>query len=174
MATCNFRTQDGFPLFCTSIFDGYEYEDEETGATCYTDFDEWHFNYCQKKIDELNNGLKYYKITLESGYYCGVQVILEEQDDEAFTRDYTAKEWAQERKFYRRRYGYFYEFDLPYSERKKAESREIKRIIKFCKTVLKEQFYFDEYVCTARFSNGEALYEKASNFRARVKALAIA
>lgn len=174
MATCNFRTQDGFPLFATRLFDGYSYEDEETGETLYQDFDEWHFDYCQKKLDELNRTLHYYKITLESGYYEGVQVVLCAKENAELTEDYTAKDWNDNRKEYRRYYGYCYEFDLPYCERKKAEQREIKRIIDFCRTVLKEQFEFDEYVCTARFSNGEAIYEKASNFRFRVKALAIA
>ena len=33
---------------------------------------------------------------------------------------------------------------------------------------------FEQYVCTAIFSNGEAIYEKASNKRALLKAAAIA
>lgn len=174
MATCNFRTQDGFPLFATRLFDGYAYEDEETGEKRYCDFDEWHFDYCQKKLDELNRTLKYYEITLESGYYEGVQVVLGAKENAELTADYTAKDWNENRKEYRRYYGYYYEFDLPYRERIKAEQREIKRIIEFCRTVLKNNFAFEEYVCTARFSNGEAWYEQADNVRARIKALAVA
>lgn len=166
MATCNFRTQDGFPLFATRLFDGGYYEDEETGEMCYQDFDEWHFDYCKEKLDELNRMLKYYEIKLESGYYEGVQVVLEAKEGAELTEDYTAKNWNDNRKEYRRYYGYYYEFDLPYSERKKAEQREIKRIIEFCRTVLKDNFAFDEYVVTGRFSNGETLYDLASSKRA--------
>ena len=178
MATCNFREQDGFPLFATCLFDGYSYEDEDECG--FVPFDEWHFDYCKGKCDELNESLKYYKITLESGYYEGVQVVLEEAEDGCgsrwakLTKDYTAGEWAEERRFEKEYYGYYCEFDLPYAERKKAEQREIERIIEFCRTVLKNDFAFDEYVCTARFSNGEARYEQASNVRARIKALAVA
>lgn len=174
MATCNFRTQDGFPLFATRLFDGYAYEDEETGEICYQGFDEWHFDYCQKKLDELNRTLNYYKITLESGYYEGVQVVLETQNGVELTEDYTAKDWNDYRKEYRRYYGNCYEYDLPYAERKKAERREIKRIIEFCRTVLKNDFAFDEYVYIARFNNGAAIYGQADNVRARIKALSIA
>ena len=178
MATCNFREQNGFPLFCTRIFDGEYYEDEETGESYYTDFDEWHFDYCQKKLDDLNRTLEYYEITLESGYYEGVQVYLNEKTkcygDVPLTKYYTAKDWAEYRKDEKDSYGYYIDFDLPYAERKKAEQKEIKRIIEFCETVLKNDFDFSEYVCTARFSNGEAIYEQANNVRARIKALAVA
>lgn len=172
MATCNFRTQDGFPLFCTRIFDGNSYEDEESGEIHYTGFDEWYFDRCNDRIEELNRTLKYYEITLESGYYEGVQVYLNEKTnarcDVPLTKYYTAKEWKDYRSEEKRWYGRNYDFDLSYSERKKSEQKEINRIIEFCRTVLKDDYEFDEYVCTERYSNGEACYDLASNERARL------
>lgn len=161
MATNNFRTQDNFPLFCTRYFDGYEYEND------------YEFEQAEELLEQFNAELSYYRIRLESGYYAGVQIILEEQNDVELTEYYTADEWKRNRKEYRNYYGYYYEFDMPYFLRVKAEQRERKKIEQYCRTVLKDYYDFDEYVCTARFSNGEALYDLASNQKNRIKALAV-
>lgn len=173
MATNNFRTQDNFPLFCTRYFDGYEYENEETGEIEFCESDYYDFERAEKTIEKFNAELKYYQIRLESGYYAGVQIILEEQKDVELTEYYTAAEWNRNRKEYRNYYGYYYEFDLPYSLRVKAEQRERRKIEQYCRTVLKDYYDFDEYVCTARFSNGEAWYGLASEQQNRIKALAV-
>ena len=173
MATNNFRTQDNFPLFCTRYFDGYEYENEETGEIEFCESDYYEFEQAEKMLEQFNAELSYYHIRLESGYYSGVQVILETKEGVELTEDYTAKDWNDNRKEYRNYYGYHYEFDMPYSLRIKAEQRERRKIEQYCRTVLKDYYDFDEYVCTARFSNGEALYALASNQKNRIKALAV-
>ena len=174
MATNNFRTQDNFPLFCTRYFDGYKYQDEESGETLYFEADYYEFKSAKEMLEQFNAGLSYYRIRLESGYYAGVQIILEEQDNAELTEYYTADEWkiyrASEKERY---YGENYYFDMPYSLRVKAEQRERKKIEQYCRTVLKDYYDFDEYVCTARFSNGEAWYELASNQKNKIKALAV-
>ena len=178
MATNNFRTQDNFPLFCTRYFDGYEYENEETGEIEFCESDYYAFEQAEKTIAEFNAELSYYRIRLESGYYAGVQIILEEQSnangDIPLTAYYTPSEWkiyrASEKERY---YGENYYFDMPYSLRVKAEQRERRKIEQYCRTVLKDYYDFDEYVCTARFSNGEALYGLASEQKNRIKALAV-
>lgn len=174
MATNNFRTQDNFPLFCSRYFDGYEYENEETGETEFYESDYYEFEQAEKLLEQFNAELSYYRIRLESGYYTGVQIILEEQNDVELTEYYTADNWkiyrASEKERY---YGENYYFDLPYSLRVKAEQRERKKIEQYCRTVLKDYYDFDEYVCIAKFSNGEALYGLASEQKNRIKALAV-
>lgn len=177
MATNNFIMQKDFPLFYTRYFDGYEYENEETGETEFYESDCYGFEQAEKLIEQFNAELSYYRIRLEPGYYSGVQIILEGQSnangDIPLTAYYTPSEWKDyraEEKYY---YGKNYEFDMPYSLRVKAEQRERKKIEQYCRTVLKDYYDFDEYVCTAKFSNGEAWYGLASEQKNRIKALAV-
>lgn len=178
MATCNFTTQNNFPLFATKHFDGYYYEDEDTGEMEYFDENEGDFEQAQTLVSELNDKLKYFQLKLESGYYEGVQTLLEDKTDSygcAFlTKYYSAADWKKGRAEEKAYYGYYDDFDMSYSDRKKAEQRELRKILNFCRTKLKDLYDFDEYVCTARFSNGETLYGLASNERNRIKAAAIA
>ena len=179
MSTSNFKTQEGFPLFATKQFDGFYYEDEETGEEIWTDGDAWACRKAQDEIEEFSENLKYYGIELKGGYYSGVQVVLTRRNSPGgyeleYAEDYTAEEWANRRKEEKQYYGGYYDFDLPYAERVKAEQREIEKIIKYCRTVLHENYGFDEYVVTVRFSNGETWYGLASEERNRLKAAAIA
>lgn len=174
MATSNFIEQKDLPLFVSSVFDGYEYEDEEAGRTEYCHGDFWLLREAEKKIKEFSDGLKYYDIELQDGYYCGVQVVLNHKKDTYFrtyeyTEYYTANGWKNARKNEKNYYGYYNDFDLPYSERIKAEQREIAKIIKFCRTVLHDEYDFDEYVVTGRFGNGETLYGLASDWKNQIK-----
>ena len=172
MATSNFETQKGFPLFATKQFDGFYYEDEETGEQVWYEGDEWAYRQAQDEIEEFSENLKYYGIELKGGYYSGAQVVLTRKSDTA--EDYTAEQWAYSRKEEKQYYGGYYDFDLPYAERVKAEQREIRQIINYCRTALHDRYGFDEYVVTARFSNGETWYGLANEERNRLKAAAIA
>lgn len=179
MATSNFETQKGFPLFATEQFDGFYYEDEETGETAWADGDSWSFRQAQDEIEEFSENLKYYGIELKGGYYSGVQVVLTRKTDingyeKEYAGDYSAKMWNQNRKEEKRYYGGYYDFDLPYAARLKAEQREIRQIINYCRTTLHDRYGFDEYVVTAKFSNGETWYGLANEERNRLKAAAIA
>ena len=171
MATSNFRTQDIFPLFATTIFDVEDYEDEETGETVNGFFDQWYCDYCQEKIDEFNEQLEYYRLDIEGGYYCGVQIVLNEKHPDAALASECSREYWKECRAEEKQYPYtyyWYEFDLPYSKRLLAEQREIKKAMKYCRTYLKDEFEFDEYAVAYRFGNGETGYIKVNNDRARL------
>lgn len=175
MATTNFVHQEDFPLYATAIFDYHEEIDEETGETICYDGDQYLFNQLEERIEEFNRELEIYKIRPADGYYCGVQILLEDKHEyTTLTKDYTAEEWRKmrkEKKDYPGSY-YYYEYERCYSEQKRAKAREMRKIIKFCETILHNEFDFEEYVCCGIFSNGEAVYDKASNKRARIKAIA--
>ena len=80
MSTCNFTNQNDFPLFATKHFDGYYYEDEDTGETEYVENIDFNgFEQAQKLVDEFNDGLNYFQLRLECGYYNGVQTLLEDK-----------------------------------------------------------------------------------------------
>ena len=163
MATGNFYTQADFPLFATSIFEIEDYIDDETGESCEGFFDEWHFDFCQKKIEEFNDSLQFFRLDLQSGYYSGIQTVLNPARSEiALSADYTAKEWREMRKEARDCPGsvYSWNFTLPYAEQVKTEKKEKQKILSFCRKYLKNEFGFDEYGISARFSSGETWYSK--------------
>lgn len=165
MAAPNFYTQDGFPLFATTIFEIEDCNDDETGEIVEGFFDYLHYEFCKEKIEELNDNLQFYRLDLDDGRYSGVQTVLNPSHPNiTLSKDYTAKEWREWRKE-ARDYPYAVnscDFTLPYAEQKKAEQREKRKIIDFCRTVLKDNFCFEEYGVYARFSNGETWYNKVA------------
>ena len=161
MATSNFKYQKGFPLFASEAFEIAENED---GERVYIDFDQWLFEECERRVEDFNAGLRFYRLSLEGGYYCGVQTLLHRASDTTeLSEDYTPEEWRDRRRE-AKEYPYLYgdEFGLPYARQKAAEARERRRAEEFCRTVLHDEFGFDEYFIAARFSNGETIYTKAA------------
>ena len=154
MSCPNFEMQKDFPLFATSIFDGYYDEEEDE----YFDGDYWLFEECEKKLEEFNNSLEFYSIALQSGYHSGVQVILEKPEGEyapELTEDYTPEDWRENRKYDKCCY-----FRYAYSVQQRKEKAEIKKIIKYCREYLCDEYEFAEYGLCGQFSNGETVYKK--------------
>ena len=155
MSTANFR-QNSFPLYC---FDD-------------SDMEYWEANdyFCGMKEDIacLNDELRFFEISIESGYYTGVQTWVEHTNDAenaGFYNDNSYDDVTNE--------DCRYYLDMCRSEairKYEAERRKVLRMLK----KLAEDWGFEEYDCVARFSNGEAWYQKANNDRARLKAAAIA
>ena len=108
-------------------------------------------------LDSFNYELMFHKITLRSGYYTGVQFYVEVEHDLTEDKDYTNDDCH-----------YYFDCCRSVAYRKyEAEIRKINRKL----AVLGKEYGFQEYVCTARFSNGEAWYDLASNSRARLKSV---
>jgi ribosomal protein L40E len=163
MATANFKTMADFPLIVGA--DTYIRVCPECGISneataekcteCGCDLtgenailDEWYsrdlVEQMEKVAAELNDAQPFYKVTVESGYYSGIQFYvdskywrLEDMDNEE-SRD---------------------EFGICRSEMlrqyKVAGNTIRKGLYK-----AKDELGLDELVCTARFSNGEAWYSK--------------
>lgn len=164
MSCPNFKTQKDFPLFVTSIFDGY-YREDEDGKEVWIDWDSPMYHDLEADLENFNEDLQFFKLTAEGGYYSGVQLMLEPDDpDRTLTKDFTPEEWRKYRKEARDYPGSYYtwDFEYSYSEQKKLEQKEIRKIKEFCKTVLAKEYGFEEYACRGVFSNGEAVYEKVS------------
>lgn len=156
MSTANFRTQSNFPLYC--------YDDSDMEYWEAEDF----FSAIKEELDALNSDLTFYQITLRSGYYCGVQFYVEMTSwaDEAGFDEDGATRWADNESC-----RYYLDMYLSEAKRKfETETRKVNRLM----AKMADAWGFEEYVCVARFSNGEAMYAKASNKRARLKAAAIA
>lgn len=155
MSTPNFRTQDNFPLYC---FD-------DSGMEWWEAQD--YFGALKNEMEALNSGLTFFRITLKSGYYVGVQFYVEMTDDAdnaGFTPDGDRYADNDSCRWY---------LDMCYSEARRKFGSEARKVQKLM-AKLADAWFFERYVCTAIFSNGEAIYDKADNPRAVLKAAAIA
>ena len=128
---------------------GYQYYDE---CAAYDERQE-----IEDKLLDFNRGLLFHEVKLQSGYYSGVQFYVEINHDLTEDQDYSNDDCH-----------YYFDCCRSVAYRKYAsEVRKINRkLAEFAKA-----YGFQEYVCTARFSNGEAWYQLASNPRARLKSV---
>lgn len=151
MSCPNFQTQRNFPLYC--------YDDTEMEWWEAQDF----FGLVQSDLDEMNSDLRFFKITLNSGYYCGVQLFVQMQHYAfmaGFDEDGPEDADNEDCRYY---------LDMCRSEAVRKYWAEQRKVLKLMEKI-GAAWGFEEYVCTAIFSNGEAIYDKASNPRARLKA----
>lgn len=177
MSAANFSTMRDFPLFvkdycqdakrcpeCGAIMadDATECEfcDCNELENCQY-FDEFEAGEDQKSIEEILDDfnryeLLFHEVKIQSGYYTGVQFYVEVNHDLTEDKDYSNSNCH-----------YFFDCCRSVAYRKyTVEIRKINRKL----VELAKKYGFQEYVCTARFSSGEAFFEPASNPRALLKA----
>lgn len=174
MSAANFCTMRDFPLFAKDYYEDTK-RCPECGAIMSEDATECEFCECNEledyryfdecaayddneiigaALDSFNYELMFHKVKLRSGYYTGVQFYVEVEHDLA-EEDYTNDDCH-----------YYFDCCRSVAYRKyEAEIRKINRKL----AALGKEYGFQEYVCIARFSNGEARYDLASNPRARLK-----
>lgn len=152
MGTSNFATQKHFDLYLSENFE-FEYTDENDEPTGEWGFDDYYFEQCENFIDELNDKLRFFKITLKSGYYNGVQTYLIDKSDYfdplyylGHTEIYNGEE-------------IFAEFGVNKYILNRMIQSEITKINNKLLPLLKE-WGFDRYGVVARFSNGETWFSK--------------
>jgi len=156
MATSNFITQKDFDLYATTIFDTTEEEYYEQGL-------DYVFEELQNEINEINDKLDFFKITLKSGYYAGIQTFVEqrnkynEYDEPLYIVDNYDNLDKYDSKDIYKTYGY-----NKYILKRKIE-KEIKLINNKYLKSLQPIYDFDCYRVVGRFSNGETIYEKVEN-----------
>lgn len=179
MSTANFRTQEKFPLYVKDTADFYYYYCEDCGeafatldlpedAACpfcgealstpkydYFLADEF-INSVQDQLDELNSELDFFKITLQDGYYSGLQfyvTLTKAADNAGFDEDCGPKYCDNEScKYY---------FDACLSVTVRRFEREQRKVLRLL-AKLADENGFEQYACTARFSNGECIYTKVT------------
>lgn len=154
MSTPNFKTQKHFDLYVSEM--ECETLDENDELTGEYEFDDYLCDATENFIiNKLNTQLKFFDITLESGYYGGVQ------------------SYVVPRKIY---YGddsfdfinYYEDFDDEdiyqyFGYNKYILKRKILKEIKFINEKLLPQlkdYTFEQIKCVGVFSNGEAVYKR--------------
>lgn len=166
MATTNYMTMENFPLFVKEFNTQIKrcpacglYQDcendvcEECGEELEEDlfFDSIE---CQELVDDIesrlendvNGGLTFHKISVESGYYSGVQFYVETTDDPTEMDNEDCR----------------YYFDMYRSVAIRRYNSEVNKVCRILRKLAKE-YGFDELYLRARFSNGEALYGRVEN-----------
>lgn len=176
MATANFCMMERFPLFARSFngkvkrcpeCDTVTWDTDATECECCgcdeledaVQFDEMEcYDVCrevEKRLADFNYDLLFHKVSLKDGYYCGVQFYVEAEHD-LDEYDYSNDDCH-----------YYFDCCRSVAYRKyKAEKQKIARKLE----ELAKEYGFEELVCVARFSNGEMMYGRASNPRARLYA----
>lgn len=157
MATSNFWTQDNFPLMAIDDSDMDWIEANEFYAGL------------KEQLDEANDGLMFFRITVKSGYYCGSQFYVEmteDADNAGFTEngaEYADNESTRDH------------LDMCLSQAKRKYAAEQRKVCKLIRKIGAE-WGFEEYIVTARFFNGETWYTKAEQAtqRERIKAALLA
>lgn len=157
MSTPNFETQDDFDLYVSNM--EYETLDEDDEPTGEYEFDDVLCDATQSFIDDvLNKQLEFFTITLESGYYVGVQSYVvpraiyygdNSYDFINYYEDYDGKD-------------IYNEFGYNKHVLKQKILKEIKLINEKLLPQLKE-YTFEQIECVGIFSNGEAVYKKVGD-----------
>lgn len=107
------------------------------------------FEYATELAEEFTSGLTFHKVTAIGGYYTSFQFYVEEAYSNYFDLD-------KESEYCIGNEDAHYYFDMCRSKALRAADAEKRKIEKWLHGLTK--MGYNEVVCTARFSNGEASY----------------
>ena len=138
MVTGNFVTMENFPLYVSNEAQN-EADDFEQIELC---------DMIQEELDDFNTDLLFFKVSLKSGYYVGVQFYVEDKYDFGKYMD----SWDN--------YDCRYHFDMCRSVTIRKYASEINKVNKFLRNIAKK-YEFQKLEVLARFSNGEVIYGRA-------------
>lgn len=152
MSTPNFRDMEyNMPMVCGAL------SDDET--ECYIEFET-----AEQLAEEFSNSLTFHDVTIESGHYYGFQFWVEEKYSNYFDLDKSSEYCIDNDDAH-------YYFDMFRSQALRAADAEKRKIAKWLEKL--QEYGFEILVCTAKFSNGEAIYSRATP-RTKLIAAAIA
>lgn len=143
MATANFKQNPApFPIWA---IDDEVFTDGDTDEFDTDLYDEWS-DEVRDALEDLNGRATFWRVTLEPGYYVGAQLFIELVSDDP--REVDNEDCR-------------YEWDMP---KWKAETQFEKETgwLEYKLEKLAEEMAFEPHRCVARFSNGEAVYERVA------------
>ena len=173
MSTANFETMKDFPLFvldnatskvcpeCGAWWDddadccaecGYEGEPEERPDP---DEDYYVASCLSEEAQQFSDSLTFFRVTVQPGYYAGLQFYVEEPEDRPEDLD---NEDCR------------YNWDMCRSVAIRKRQREQRKVVRWMEKTARA-WNMIQLVCVGRFSDGSCIYEQAENLQARLKAI---
>lgn len=158
MGTCNYISQDKFDLYITTYevdeeyikeyeeVNGYEFDEEWDSQIFYEDI----YMEAERLANKLNEELMFYQIEIRSGYYDGLQTII--QGTDWYDGYYNIEDVSN--------YDCHYYFDMCRSKAIRKHNAEVNKINKKLLPLFKKELGFEHIRCIGVFSNGEAVYER--------------
>jgi hypothetical protein len=172
MLAPNFRDMEyNMPMVCGGLesFDemakAYEEETGEEYSEGLYEGDLYNeLETAEQLAEEFSNSLTFHDVTIESGYYSGFQFWVEKKFSNYFDLDKSSEYCINNDDAH-------YYFDMFRSQTLRAADAEKRKIAKWLEKLQKNGF--EILVCTAKFTNGEAIYSRATP-RTKLIAAAIA
>ena len=156
MSTPNFEFMKyGMPLIIADmdfndLKEQYENDfDEEYTEDMFYDDVTFAAEEMQRRADEINEKLNYFKVEVQDGYYCDVQFVVRTYEDLDFDRESPYCIDNEDAHYY---------FDECRSKVLRKTDAEQRKVYKWLKS-LKDEGY-TELACDGVFSNGEAIYSR--------------
>lgn len=158
MGTCNYISQDKFDLYITTYevdeeyikeyeeVNGYEFDEEWDSQIFYEDI----YMEAERLANKLNEELMFYQIEIRSGYYDGLQTII--QGTDWYDSYYDIEDVSND--------DCHYYFDMCRSKAIRKHNAEVNKINKKLLPLFEKELGFDHIRCIGVFSNGEAVYER--------------
>lgn len=160
MGTCNYISQKDFDLYIIEYEASEEYIKEyEEINECEFDI-EWDseifyediYREAERLANKLNEELMFYQIEIRSGYYCGLQTIV--QGTDWYDSYYDIEDVSND--------DCHYYFDMCRSKAIRKHNAEVNKINKKLLPLFKNELGFDHIRCIGVFSNGEAVYQRVN------------
>lgn len=160
MGTCNYISQNNFDLYITEYEVDEEYikeYEEENECEFDIEFDselfyEDTYREAERLANKLNEELMFYQIEIRSGYYDGLQTIIQPTD---WYDGYNNVEDISNDDCN-------YYFDMCRSKAIRKYKAEVNKINRRILPKFKKQLGFEHIRCVGVFSNGEAVYERVN------------
>lgn len=158
MGTCNYISQNNFDLYVISYevdeeyikeyeeVNGYEFDEEWDCQIFYEDI----YREAERLANKLNEELMFYQIEIRSGYYDGLQTII--QGTDWYDSYYDIEDVSND--------DCHYYFDMCRSKAIRKHNAEVNKINKKLLPLFEKELGFDHIRCIGVFSNGEAVYER--------------
>jgi hypothetical protein len=174
MSAANFATMENFPLYvlnsttcpvCPSCGTPWDNDNGDTCLECgyqgepeeaYDPFeDAYNSRALSAAAETVNDELAFFRVSVRSGYYFGMQFYVEEPE-------LSPAELDNE--------GCRYNWDMCRSVAIRRRNAEIRKVNRWLERTARE-YGMMKLVCVGRFSNGECLYQEADSRAAVLKAV---
>lgn len=158
MSTANFYTQKHFDLWACD--DSLFCETDDEGEEFYSNllYLDWSGE-LERELDDFNDSLTFYRLTIEPGYYVGAQILVQSVHENGYA---SLADWMPENLDNSE---CWYYWDMNRSTAIRRHKSEVNKINRYMAKNM-PSWGLQHLVLGGRFSNGEAIYYPADTLKA--------